>query len=97
MLSKPSNSSSNSKSRAFKAVFKRLPASCNAGGVRLTLFCHKFPPIGDEADIDGDKGGVDPIPNGLIDPISIELIEPHLGEGMAEPVEAYKGRNSSTL
>lgn len=103
MLSKPSNS----KSLAFKAVFRRLPGSCNAGGVAFILFCHVLVPIGDEHAVEGDMGGVEvvgisieedePRVSGLEVAMSIELSAADFGEGIAEPVEAYKGRNSSGL
>jgi hypothetical protein len=62
------------------------------------------PPTGDETD--GEIGVVEaldrstdeePRDNGLKVVKSIELIETDLGEGMADPVEAYRGRNSSAL
>nr|GLL28011.1 hypothetical protein CR513_18697 [Ipomoea trifida] len=98
-----SNSISGSKSRAFKAVFSLLPESCNAGGMKFILFCHVFPPIGDEQDTVGDIGGVEVVGISNEEPrakgpnvaVSIELTEPDFGEGMAEPVEAYSGRSSS--
>jgi len=66
-----------------------------------------FPPIGDEAP-EGVKGGVDvggiiidgePRASGLIETMSSDepLAEYDLGEGTADPVEAYKGRSSSGL
>ena len=89
------------------AVFNLLPGSCRAGGVRVALFCHKFPFLGDgEAAARGDIGGVEVVGNendegpraiGLIELISAELTAIDLGEGMAEPVEAYTGRSSSFL
>lgn len=85
MLSDPSNSISISKSLAFKAVFNRLPGSCSAGGVKC---CH----IGEDG---GDIGGVEPSANGLIEPIEIS-IDTDFGDGIADPVEAYTGRSSST-
>ena len=72
--------------------------------MRLTLFCHKPPLLGDEAAASGDMGGVDvagidiadePRANGLKAAISAALTDIDLGEGMAEPVEAYTGRSSS--
>jgi hypothetical protein len=74
--------------------------------VRLTLFCHRPPFLGDEEAAIGDMGGVDavgieidgePRANGLMVVISAPLDDIDLGEGMAEPVEAYTGRNSSGL
>lgn len=73
----------------------------------LDWFCHMFPLIGEEAP-DGVMGGVEeggiekggePRASGLIGPMSREemLAEKDLGEGTAEPVEAYKGRSSSGL
>lgn len=66
------------------------------------------PPATGEDAPDGDKGGVDtggimedgePNAIGLTEPISnAELFaEYDLGEGIAEPVETYKGRSSSSL
>lgn len=64
--------------------------------MRLTLFCHKFPPFGDEETEVGDIGGVETggnniaeelRANGLI-ALSGGLAERDLGDGMPEPVEA---------
>ena len=75
----------------------------------LDWFCHMAPapPIGGEApegviggvEVGGIKTEGEPSVNGLIEPISNEevLAENVLGEGTAEPVEAYKGRSSSGL
>lgn len=74
--------------------------------MRLTLFCHKPPLFGEEAAVKGDIGGVEavgngkdgePTANGLKVDISTALTAEDLGEGMAEPVEGYTGRNSSGL
>ncbi|KAF9674598.1 hypothetical protein SADUNF_Sadunf10G0143700 [Salix dunnii] len=102
----PSNSISKSKSLAQKAVFSLLPGCCRAGGVRPTLFCHKPPLLGDEEAVTkGDIGGVevpgsdrddDPRANELKVAMSTAL-DVDLGEGIAEPVAAYTGRNSSGL
>ena len=73
--------------------------------MRLTLFCHRPPFLGEE-DAIGDMGGVDavgmdrdgePRANGLMVDISPAQADIDLGEDMAEPVEAYTGRNSSGL
>ncbi|KAM1872079.1 hypothetical protein ACFX13_006085 [Malus domestica] len=66
-----------------------------------------FPPIGEEGPV-GVMGGVEAggiimdgelRESGVIDPMSREaaVAENDLGEGTAEPVEAYKGRSSSGL
>ncbi len=71
----------------------------------LILFCHMFPDMGDEQAAEGDMGGVEvgginkddePRANGLNVAMST-ADEIDLGEGIADPVEAYKGRNSSRL
>lgn len=76
------------------------------GGVRFILFCHMLVPMGDEHAVEGDMGGVEvvgisiedePRVSGLKVAMSIELTATDLGEGIAEPVEAYNGRNSSRL
>ena len=70
------------------------------------MFCHKFPLLGEEAAAKGDIGGVEVVGNGTdADPrdkglkvvMSTALAETGLGEGIAEPVDAYTGRNSSGL
>lgn len=63
--------------------------------------------MGDEQVTEGDTGGVDvlgsikedePRDKGLIVVVmSNELTKIDFGDGMAEPVEAYNGRNSSGL
>lgn len=72
----------------------------------FSLFCQVLVAMEDEHTIDGDLGGieqvgkdreVEPRADGPKDPKSIELIEPDAGEGIAEPVAAYKGRSSSGL
>lgn len=93
-------------SLALRADFSLLPGSCKVGGAMLDWFCHMFPPIGEDAP-DGVMGGVEggiktegePRASGVIDPMSREeaLAEKDLGEGTAEPVEAYRGRSSSGL
>ena len=73
--------------------------------MKFILFCHEFPPIGDEQETVGDIGGVEVVGISNEEPrakgpnvaVSIELTEPDFGEGMAEPVEAYSGRSSSGL
>ena len=74
--------------------------------MRLILFCHKPPFLGEEEAAEGDMGGVeavgsgneyDPSARGLKVVMSTALTAADLGEGMAEPVEAYTGRNSSGL
>jgi hypothetical protein len=74
--------------------------------VRFILFCHKFPLLGDDEPAKGDMGGVETVDigkdeelrdSGLIDVMSIALAEYDFGEGIADPVEAYTGRNSSGL
>lgn len=71
-------------SLALKAAFNRLPGSCNDGGVRFILFCHKLPLLGDEEAAKGDMGGVETVgigkdeelrDNGLIDVMSCALVE----------------------
>lgn len=73
----------------------------------MDWFAHADPPIEDEPP-GGVAGGVEvegimiegePRANGLIDAISKEEApeENDLGEGTAEPVEAYRGRSSSGL
>lgn len=106
-FSSPSNSMSKSMSLALRALFNRLPGSCKVGGTILEWFCHMFPPIGEVAP-EGVMGGVEldginidevPRASGLIDPMSRAevLAENDLGEGTAEPVDAYRGRSSSGL
>ena len=72
----------------------------------LSLFCHMFPLLGEEAAARGDMGGVEVVgigkddelrANGLNTVMSKAPLEWDLGEGIAEPVEAYTGRNSSGL
>uniref|UniRef100_A0A7C9DAS8 Uncharacterized protein n=1 Tax=Opuntia streptacantha TaxID=393608 RepID=A0A7C9DAS8_OPUST len=102
------NSASKFMSLALKAAFNLLLGSCKVGGVILRWFGQgEAPPIGEEAPV-GVKGGVDveginidgePSPRGLIGATSkaLALDEYDLGEGTPEPVEAYKGRSSSSL
>jgi hypothetical protein len=86
----------NSTSLALKALLSRLPGSCRVGGVRLILFCHMLPPIGEEL-TEGDIGGVevlgsiredDPRDSGLNIVTSNEFMGTDFGEGTPEPVEA---------
>ena len=60
------------------------------------MFCHEFPPFGDEQTVEGDIGGVETggkniadelRANGLI-AMSGGLDDRDLGDGMPEPVEA---------
>lgn len=63
--------------------------------------------MGDEQAADGDMDGAEvveginkddePRATGLNVAISTALAESDFGEGIADPVEAYKGRNSSCL
>ena len=68
--------------------------------------CHKPPDFGEEATAKGDMGGVEVVGNGKADEpsarglklaISAALITADLGEGIADPVEVFTGRNSSSL
>lgn len=72
----------------------------------FALFYHMFPPIGDEHVTAGDIGGVEvpgnnmdeePRARGLNVDMSIDPTGLAFGEGIAEPVDAYKGRSSSGL
>ena len=76
--------------------------------MRLILFCHIPEFFGEEDTTDGDMGGVEVGGRSIADDelrvnglrvaaMSTALAERDLGEGMAEPVEAYNGRKSSCL
>lgn len=94
-------------SLALNALLNLLPGSCKPGGALLIWLFHIDPPRGEEAP-DGVIGGVEvggirteeePRERGLSDPMSREAAtgENDLGEGSAEPVDAYNGRSSSGL
>lgn len=47
--------------------------------------------------MEGEMGGLEPRPNRLIEPISMEITGPDFGDGTIEAVKAYKGLSSSNL
>lgn len=99
---------SKSISLAANVVCNLLRGSCRVGTAPLHWAGGHIPPAPVEDAPVGVKGGVEtagiktdgePNVRGHMDPISNEEApaENDLGEGIAEPVEAYKGRSSSAL
>lgn len=94
-------------SLALNEDFNLLPESCRLGGMMLGWFCHMVPPIGEDTpegviggvEVGGIKTDEEPRASGLIGDMSKEEAptENDLGDGTAEPVEAYNGRSSSGL